>query len=148
MPNLGIDIGADVIIDALLGSDTNEEIVEAVRNRLEIIVLPWRTDGSMPPKFIRETALGVQLGIVDPWLGGYARPHQPEVSRIGWRATTPSGQGACDSGVVKVETAEAGFVVPTIEEGRTSAFARAKEKVDIFINLELHGYTLLEETEE
>ncbi len=147
-----ITIKADTLINELLGANATVETVELIRAKLSKIVLPWQEDGCLPPKFVRKTGLGVQLGIVDSFLGGYGSPHKPELHGVGWKANTARGQGACNSGIVKVDTGnlviDREFVnSDEIKACRDEAFAKAKANVDEFIRTELHGYTLLGESD-
>jgi len=148
-----ITIDTHTLIEELLGANVDAATVHDIRFRLSSIVLPWRSDGSSPPKFIRETALGVQLGIVDSWLGGYGNPHSPELNGVGFHVNGPNGQGVCDSGIVYVEHQSSSPTEAKVSEKerkddltkrRNAAFATAKRKVDDFLAKEFSNLVLLE----
>lgn len=58
--------------------------IENMRAALDKCITGWKTDGSSPPNFVRETGLGTEVARVDVWLGGYQDVHHPIM--IGWKA--------------------------------------------------------------
>lgn len=123
-------------------SAPNAELIDDIRGRLSNIVLPWRKDSASPAKWVRKTATGVQVGIVDSWLGGYANPHIPEESGWGYASSSPLGQGACTRGIMPVDGPG------TLDENIDTSMQRAKDEVDSFLNLEFPYLVLLDEVSE
>ena len=143
-----LTIDTDALLDAVLAT---AEGVDVVLKRLEEIVLPWRKNEWGPPQWVRMTASGRQVGIVDPHLGGYAQnAHKPRFSGWGFKAIGPSGQGVSLGG--KIEPVEVGSYVldapdneEIFERLETEARLRAQEKVDEFLRREFPDLLLLEE---
>jgi len=56
--------------------------------QLKTVVMPWANDGSSPERPTRRTALGVEVGKVDPALGGFQWPYDAAKNkRWGYRAS-------------------------------------------------------------
>lgn len=125
-------------------SAPNAKLIDDIRGRLSNIVLPWRKDSASPPKWVRKTATGVQVGIVDSWLGGYANPHVPEERGWGYVSSSPHGQGACTRGIASVDCSG----LMHVDEQIALSLQRAKDEVDGFLNLEFPYLVLLEEDSE
>ena len=70
--------------------------IKDIQLALSRVILPWAPDTSSPQRFIRVNGLGVQVAIVDPWLGGYGYTD----GSSGWGfKSCPAGQGAAISGM-------------------------------------------------
>jgi len=102
------------------------------------VVLPWRTDGSMPPKLQRHDGHGAVVAVVDRWCGGYQDAHKPVV--VGWQACLPSGGGgtASCSGMVLVTD-------PDDIQALSSALAEAQDLAEAALATLCvkYGYELL-----
>ena len=143
-----ITIGTDYVMASLLGEDTTAGVVDEVVAHLKNVVLPWRKDNYHPPRYVRMTATGQQVGVVDPHLGGYGNAHNPAENGWGFSGIGPSGQGASISGIEKVPDnsstcpdRDKEMKIEAIEIGRQ----RALDKVDAFLRKEFPHMILLTE---
>jgi hypothetical protein len=87
---------------ALRTSDLESALVRKLRAALAENAGDWTTDGSHPPRHIRETGLGEPFAMVDPWCGDYQDPHLPAM--VGWRVCAPGADfsGHVYRGIVRV----------------------------------------------
>lgn len=136
-----LTLDSKVLIDTLLGKDTTPEVVDALRAKLKTIVLPWRPDGCMPPKFERVNGLGQQVAVVDGWLGGYGSPHEPH--HHGWGYSASNGQGHCIRGIKKV-IYDGTATEKEIQAAERAARDEIMDEVDAFLKKQF-GFTLLHE---
>jgi hypothetical protein len=134
------------VIETLLGKDVSPETVDLIMKRLKTIVLPWRPDGCVPPKYVRTTGNGDVIATVDSWLGGYGSPHAPREHGWGFQVSMSylTGCGACDSGIVPVEFGKTDSE-KTIKGAERGAMLLAMEKVDAFLKREARHLVLLDE---
>lgn len=143
-----LTLDSKLLIETLLGKDTTPEIVDMLRTKLRLIVLPWRPDGCMPPKFERVTALGDRVALVDGWLGGYGQPHEPRHHGWGYSGGVSAlgYGGTCVRGVVKVELPGGQILTEkAIKQAEHAAMLSAMKIVDDFIRKERPGTILLDE---
>lgn len=143
-----LTLDTDLVIESLLGRNTNAEIVDKVREKLRRIVLPWRKDGCLPPKYERVLADGRRVGLVDSFLGGYGNAHRPRFHGWGFKGNNPCGQGACISGIEKAELLgghpdEDDMTEAQWKEAEEAALSRAKGEVDAFLRREFPDLVLL-----
>ena len=144
------DVDIDAALNSLLGKSTTAEIVDKIREKLKSIVLPWRKNNWSPPQWVRMTADGKQVGLVDSWLGGYGSPHRPREHGWGYKGDSPRGHGQCTSGIVEVDTAnlvtdQAGVNVEELKKCEENARLDAMQRVDEFLRQNFPGLILLEE---
>lgn len=140
-----LTLDSDTIIKTLLGKEPSVEIVDALRERLKKIVLPWRRDGSSPPRWVRLTGDGKQVGIVDAWLDGYGDPGAPWIHGWGYKASGPSGYGVCTKGIVHHERDGLLREGLTKEQNAYEDMTTAMARVDSFLMRECPFMTLLHE---
>ena len=133
------EIDIDSALTTLLGKSTTPEIVDKIREKLKTIVLPWRKNDWSPPQWVRMTATGMQVGLVDSWLGGYASPHSPREHGWGYKANSPTGQGQCTSGIMEVPKSMS--MSTNVEGARLDAMML----VDEFLRKNFPSLILLEE---
>lgn len=99
-----------------------QHTIDTLRDTLSKLVTDWKSDGSSPPRYVREDGLGQRLTIVDTWAGGYQSPHKPVI--LGWQAKDNPDPATCSyhnsDGVVIVSQ------FPSIE----AAIEYAKAKAD------------------
>jgi len=85
-----------------------------MQETLRRTILPWMTDNSHPPRFIRLNGLGGRIAVVDPWVGGFCDPDGRTVAvraslRIGLAlavqeiCTRDSMEAALDAGMETVD---------------------------------------------
>ncbi len=145
-----LDVDIDAVLSTLLGKKTTPEIVDKVCVKLKTIVLPWRTNDWGPPQWVRMTAAGRQVGLVDSHLGGFGDPHRPVNHGWGYKGLHESGQGASLSGIVKVAGDMSTDPVRDKEmkaQAVINARLSAMEIVDTFIREKLPHLHLLEDEE-
>lgn len=74
--------------------------IEELRKLMRSTVLPWATDGSSPPRYMRRTVADTpatphtrHVALVDPWVGGFESScHRPD--HIGVSVVTEN-RGSC-----------------------------------------------------
>ena len=137
----------DAVLNALLGKDTTPEIVDKVREKLKTVVLPWRENDWSPAQWVRMTANGRQVGLVDSWLGGFAVARFPRHHGWGYKGNSPTGQGNCTSGIIEVDCQgrqdEVGIV-----ECENNARLDAMQIVDDFLREKYPELRLLEDEDD
>ena len=140
-----VDVGP--LLDTFL---LTSEGVDAVLERLKTIVLPWRKDPHYSPtRWVRLTAAGAEVGVIDPFLGGYGNPHRACLHGYGWKVIGPSGQGMGDSGLEDVDIGD----LDVYDESERDELAACEEatrrflmaKIDMFLRENFPKLTLLEE---
>ena len=95
--------------------------VQAMRERLGRIILPWQESANSPSNYIRRTGLGEVVVKVDRWLSGYVKANDPQA--IGWKVEVQIGSRVYgDRGLVPVHVYGEGNV--------DAAMAHAKAKAD------------------
>jgi hypothetical protein len=139
-----LTIDTSTLLDALL---SNIEGVDDLLKRLEKIVLPWRKNTWSPPQWVRVTATGQQVGLVDPHLGGYGQSHHPRHTGWGWKGIGPSGQGMSTGGLIEHVEWDEDMDEETIKRREVEARLRAQEMVDEFLRKEFPNLRLLEESD-
>jgi hypothetical protein len=149
--NAKLDVDIDAVLSSLLGKNTTPEIVDKICAKLKTIVLPWRKNNWGPPQWVRMTAAGREVGLVDSHLGGFGDAHLPVNHGWGYKAINETGQGACTSGIVKVAGDMSSDPVRDKEmkaQAVINAREDAKQIVDDFIRKELSHLRLLEDEDE
>lgn len=95
--------------------------IQRLHKQLSRALSNWHPNSHHPPCYIRVDGMGKQVAIVDPWCGGYQRPHEPVF--IGWEARGPAW-------LMKSNTSRSGVILVADAGGKDAAINLACAEAD------------------